>query len=270
MAHIIKETFLINNSISISNKINNIPLFFLYFNSIKHYKNLDEYYNVIPENYSINNESIPNITYKQVFSYSSDNTSFIFENNFSKSLYHTFLSVNLLLEHNICFIIYLNPFILYSGRPLLNNFSYSLDFKQLRFDNLKSYFSLQMLKNPYIPIDIFLICYLIHNDISIFDKTHFNLVIEYYCNNRNIININTIVNSIDCFVDVESNHIIKKLFQFKDTWSIFGLVSFFLYNYSKLLNTHKLINLFEEYIQQCPEERNKNIIKTINNILFTN
>jgi hypothetical protein len=270
MARIVTESFQLNNSIGISKKITKIPLFFNYFNPIQEFKNLDENYNIISNSDYTNATANKYVKYKQILLYSSDNTSFNFDNNFPKSLFHTFISVNLLLKHNICFIIYLNPFVKYNEFPLLNNFSYSLDFKKITANNIKSYFSLQILQNPYIPIDIYLISYIIHNNISIFDKTNFNLAINYYCKHRNIMNINTIVNSIDEFVNENIDNIVNKLIKFKNTWGIFGVISFFLYNYKPLLIKYKLKNLFEEYIQQIPKERNENIIKNINSILFAN
>ena len=42
MADFVENSFSLNNHISISNKIKNIPYYFIYFNSINSYKNLNK------------------------------------------------------------------------------------------------------------------------------------------------------------------------------------------------------------------------------------
>jgi hypothetical protein len=268
MSLIIDESFQINNYISISNTLNNIPLFFLYFNPIQKYKNIDQSFNIITD--STNNFSISNIKFKHIYLFSSDNTPFNFNLNFHKSLYHSFISANILLENNISFIISQNPFVLYNDFPILNNFSYSLNFNHIHFNNLKSYFSQSLLDNPYIPIDIYLISYLTYNNISIFNSNIFKLVIDDYCKDRENMDINFIISTLQPLINYNNNQIIKYLFQFKYTWSNFSLISFFLSNYKDLLITNNLFNLFQHYLQQLPKNREKNIINNINNILFVN
>ena len=48
MTEFIENSFSLNNNISISNRIKNIPLFFIHFNPIDHFKNLDKNYKLLP------------------------------------------------------------------------------------------------------------------------------------------------------------------------------------------------------------------------------
>ena len=52
MADFVENSFSLNNHISISNKIKNIPYYFIYFNSINSYKNLNKNYKILPESKS--------------------------------------------------------------------------------------------------------------------------------------------------------------------------------------------------------------------------
>ena len=52
MTDFVENSFSLNNHISISNKIKNIPYFFIYFNSINSYKNLNKNYKILPESKS--------------------------------------------------------------------------------------------------------------------------------------------------------------------------------------------------------------------------
>lgn len=266
MSLLIHQSFPINNAISISNKIKNIPFFYMYFNPIQSYKNLDHNRELIP--ISSSNIQLSKVKFKLIKFNHSNLTSFIFDNNFPKSVYHLFIASSILENNSLCFIISSNPFILSSNIPLLNNFSYSLDFKKINYQNLKSYFSSDFLSNPFIPIDIFLISYLIHFKISKLDTETMNLILDQYTSNREKIEIYSILPILQYFLNYDSLSIIKYLFQFKFTWSYYSMCFFFIQYYSHLLKEYKLFETFMTYIQCHPKERNKNIINTINNILF--
>lgn len=266
MSLLINESFSINNSISISNKIKNIPFFFLYFNPIKSFKNLDQDRNILP--FSSSNSVLSKIKFKLIQTYYSNIKPFIFTDNFCKSLYHCFISSFLLEKIYICYIVSPTPFITSNNLPLLNDFSFSLDFKKINYSTLKSYFPIHFLSNPFISIDIYLICYLIHNNLSTLDTQHFNIILNDYTVNREKIQIYSILPILQYFLNYDTTKIIKYLLQFKHTWSYFSLCYYFIQYYSDLLKEYLLYETFIQYIQCPPKERNKNIINTINNILF--
>jgi len=266
MSLLVKESFSINNSISISNKIKNIPFFFLYFNPINNFKNLDLDRNIIP--FSTSNSMLSKIKFKLIQYYHPEIKPFIFDDNFSRSLYHSFLSSSLLHEISICYIVSPTPFINSNNLPLLNDFSFSLDLKKINYSTLKSFISIDFLSNPFIPVDIYIICYLIHNNISTLDNDHFNIILNNYTTNREKIQLYSIIPILQYFINYDSTQIIKYLLQFKHTWSYHSLCSFFIQHYSQLLKNCLLYETCMEYIQCHPKERNKNIIDIINNILF--
>jgi len=266
MSLLVNESFSINNSISISNKIKNIPFFFLYYNPINTFKNLDQDRNILPISFS--NSILSKIKFKLIQHYHSKLTPFNFTDNFSKSLYHSFISSSLLQDISICYIVSPTPFITSNELPLLNDFSFSLDLKKINYSTLKSYFSIDFLSNPFISIDIYLICYLIHNNISTLDTQHFNIILNDYTTNREKIQIYSILPILQYFINYDTTQIIKYLLQFKHTWSYYSLCYFFIEYYSDLLKEYLLYETFIEYIQCPPKERNKNIINIINNILF--
>lgn len=266
MSLLLNESFLINNFISISNKIKNISFFFIYFNCIESFKNLDKNREIIP--LTTSNNIISKIKYKLIKLNQSNITPYNFNNNFPKSLYHVFIASYLLEQNSLCFIIYNNPFILSSNLPILNDFSYSFNFKKINYSNLKSYFSPYFLSNPFIPIDIFVISFLINNNISKLDQQTLNIIIDQYRLGREKIEIYSILSILQYLNNYSTLQIIKYLLQFKYTWSNYCLCFYFILNYSNLLKEHLLYDEFNKYIQSHPKERNKNIINIINNILF--
>ena len=161
MTLFIENTLSTNNHIAISNKIRNIPLFLSHFLPIMDFKNLDENYNVL-EN-SVSNSTQREIKYKLIQFPNNDFTDFNFNNgsnnHFSKSLYQVFLGCLTLHEYNISYTVNDDSFVTINDHhsPLLHNFSNSFYFPVIRYGNLRSYFSLSLLQNPYIPIDIFVI-----------------------------------------------------------------------------------------------------------------
>lgn len=266
MSLLVKESFSINNSISISNKIKNIPFFYIYHNPIHSFTNLDQNSNCLP--ISSSNSILSKIKFKLIKFYEPNLIPFIFHYNFRKSLYHVFISSSLLQKISICYIISPTPFITSNNLPLLNDFSFSLDFKKINYSTFKSYFHIDFLSNPFIPIDIFVICYLIHNNLSTLDIEHLNIILNNYTVNREKIQIYSILPTLQYFIHFDSAQIIKYLLQFKHTWSYYSLCYFFIQHYSDLLKEYLLYETFMTYIQCAPKERNKNIINTINNILF--
>ena len=265
MTLLINNTFQINNAITISNKIKNIELFFMYFNIISNFKNLDENNNLI-----IHDKSNNSIKYKIIEYMIDKNISFNFNNYFQKSLYHSFKSCNLLHDNCISFIVTNNySFIIDDNNlPLLNDFTFSFNFKKISYQNLKSYFPITLLENVYIPLDVYLITYLVHNNIEEIDQSTTCLIMDTFTKIRKYISIEHILPILVYFNSYKSTQIIKYLLQFKYSWSYYCLCYFFLDNYSNLLEEYGLSNEFRLYIQAKPIERNKNIIKTINNILF--
>jgi len=266
MSLLLPETFQINNSICISKKIKNIPFFYLYFNPIITYHNLDNEFNIISSDTNLDKIKIK---YKLVNLYFNDISMFDFSMTFSKSLYHCFVGSRILNQNHICVIIDKDSFIQSNNfTPILNNFSLSLDFKKINYNNLKSFFFIDYLYNQYIPIDIFIICYLVHNNISIFDIDVLNIILDKYVINKEKIEINYILPTLQLFLGYPTPQIIKYLFQFKYTWSYYSLISFFYTHYSQFLTKYHLHDLFLEYITSKPFERNQNIINKIHEIIF--
>ena len=266
MSLLVPQSFQINNCISISTKIKNISFFYIYFNPIQTYKNLDNNYKILPT--SSSNIIQSKIKYKLTDFIFPDLKAFIFEDNFSKSLYHLLIASSILNNNSICYIISTNPFIYSNNVPILNDFSFSLDLNKISYKNLKSYFPSYLLKNPYIPIDIFLISFLIQNNISVLDNENVNIIMDNYIKDREKIEVYFILTLLQYFLNYSTEQIIKYLMQFKYTWSYFSLIYYFIVNYPELLKEHLLYDTCLSYIQCQPKERNKNIIKTINNILF--
>ena len=266
MSLLLNQSFSINNCISISNKIKNIPLFFIYFNTIDSFKNLDENRELIP--ITTSNILLSKIKFKLIKLNEPNLIPFNFSNNFPKSVYHVFIASTLLQQNSICYILSSIPFITSSNIPLLNDFSYSLDFKKINYQNLISYFSADFLSNPYIPIDIFVISYLINFKITKLNNETLNIILDQYTSVREKIEIYSILPILQYFLNYETSQIIKYLLQFKYTWNYYSLCYFFIQYYSDFLKQYKLYQTFMEYIQCHPKERNKNIINIINNILF--
>jgi len=289
MAIFLENTFSLNNYLSISDKIKQLPLYFIHFLPIDRFKNLDGKYKQLPN--SLSSTIQREIKYKIVqFKETCSNiTCALFDSQtFPKSVYHVFLSASILHDKQISFTInsaddpMFTPFIQHdhSRLPLLNNFSSSFHFPSIRFHNMKLYFSRKLLFNPYIPFEIFLITYILHYNVDIITP-HMMLHIKdsfrgTLCTNfkhddsLNLTNINYIENKMDSFVNHDASYVINHLLLSKYSWTYYSFCVFFRIHYPKLLHEYALHDLFESYIQSPYDERNSNLITDIYNILFTN
>jgi hypothetical protein len=294
---LLDNTFSTNNYITISDKIKQIPMYFLYFNTIDHFKNLDKNYAILPITNS--NQIIKKIAYKIIhFShpYSCDISPFFTTNKFLKSIYHLFYSAYILHKYHISFTLTNDtddnnntPFATLPSYsiPILNNFSMSFYFPTIQFSNIKLFFPLHLLNNPYIPIDIFLITYLIHHDIQVFTDDHLKKVTQLYIeqrqyiidrqkeeNDESIYNYNDIYKtaclSIQSFLNFNVKQIVDYIFDFKYTWTYYSFCYFFIIHYPNELHKNGLYEILFKYITNPIEERNSNIITNIHDILFTN
>ena len=100
MTDFVENSFSLNNHISISNKIKNIPYFFIYFNSIDSYKNLNKEYKLLPDSKS--NIIQREIKYKIITHINDNYNTFHFtQDNFLKSLYHLFFCI-FIIHYQIC------------------------------------------------------------------------------------------------------------------------------------------------------------------------
>lgn len=283
---LLDNTFSTNHHISISEKIKKISMFFLYFNTIKNVKCLDEDYRKIVD------EQPTNIKYKILHFYDECRggrvVNSVFQSpKFGKSIYHLFYSANILHDNQMSFTmvhfsddddddehddsnIVCSPFVIQENNsfPLLNNFSNSFFFPIINLRNAKLYFSRSLLTNPYICIDVFLITYLLHLNIDVFTRDHMIEVYELYIKDRCLNDKELIITSLEYFIDYNRNEVVKYLLQFKYTWTYYSFCYFFILYYPEQLRVNGLYEMFLKYIHTSLVERNTNIVKDIHDLLF--
>lgn len=260
MTILLKESFKLNNSIAISKLIKKVPFFYLYFNPIISFKLMDLHQNIITDD--------KKSAYKLIKLYNNDNYTFEFDIHVPKSIYHIFLSSEKLQQLNCCFIVTNNSFINNSDYPVLNNFSQSINLNQVNISNIKSYFPKKMLSNIYVPIDIFIISYIIHNNIERIDKDTINNIIALFISDRQFITIDKILPIFIKINGYHRNEVINYLFKYNYTWSNMSIMFFLIKNYNELLNKTNLYSVFDKFISHIPEERDILIINKINDCLF--
>jgi hypothetical protein len=130
------------------------------------------------------------------------------------------------------------------------------------------FFSPSLLNNKYIPFDVFIITYLIHNSINTFDIDCAQSIIESYASCREKIKKERLLTIIKYFNNYDVNQIIKYLFQFKSSWSYYSFCYYFICNHSDLLSYNTLLVPFYIYINSDFKERNIHLINDIHNQLF--
>jgi hypothetical protein len=268
MTDFVENSFSLNNQISISNKIKNIPYFFIYFNSIDSYKNLNKNYKILPE--STSNVIQREIKYKIITHINNNCKPFYFtQDNFLKSLYHLCFSLNILRSNNISFTIHNNSFVYSQNNlPVLMDFSYSFNLSSINFNNIKMFFSPSLLNNKYIPLDVFIITYLIHHSIKTFNNDCAQAIIDQYASCREKIKKERLLTITEYFNNYDVNQIIKYLFQFKSSWCYYSFCYYFICNHSDLLSDNGLLVPFYIYINSDFKERNNDLINDIHNQLF--
>lgn len=266
MSIIVKNNFQTNNYISISKHIRKIPFFSSYFLPVKKYINLDEKYT---ENTS---DNINDIQHKILCFDDNNHSICILEHNFVTSVYHVFLSCSILHKNNISYTVTSHEsFIsLENSSPLLYDYTTSFYFPNIKYNNLRSYFSLALLDNPYIPIDIFVITYLIHNNIDIMDNIVLDNITTLYTSNRENINKNRNIIFLDLtyLLKYPTTQIVKYLLQFKYTWSYYQLSRYFILHYNDELIENKLYNICQKYTTSPMKERDCDLVKHIHDIIF--
>jgi len=268
MTTLIENDFTTNNYIIISNQIINIPFFSSYYFPIINSKNLDETYNQ-PCNSNIQSYTKREIKYKLISFINSNYIEFNFNNNFNKSLYHTFIASSILHKHNISYTVNIDSFVSHTGSfPLLYDFSNSFYFTNINYNHLHEHFSLSLLDNPYIPIDIFIITYIVHNNITTLRVCDVESISELYSDGREKINKNSTLINLSYLLNYSTSQIVKYLFQFKYTWTYHSLAYYFIIHYPTLLSSHELYELFNQYINSIIKERKSNLIDDIHNKLF--
>lgn len=265
MSIIVKNNFQTNNYISISKHIRKIPFFSSYFIPVKKYINLDEKYT---ENTS---DNINDIQHKILCFDDNNHSTCILEHNFVTSVYHVFLSCSILHKNNISYTVTSHEsFVsLENSSPLLYDYTTSFYFPNIKYNNLRSYFSLALLDNPYIPIDIFVITYLVHNNIPLINNIVLDTIVKLYTSNREKIDRNIILLDLTYLLKYSTAQIVKYLLQFKYTWSYYQLTRYFILNYHDELNENKLYDICQKYINSLMKNRDSNIVKHIHNIIFT-
>jgi len=274
MTLFLENSFPLNNYISISKKIKQIPMYFFYFLPIDTFINLDKEYKVLPMTNS--NLVQREIKYKLIYFDKNKNTD-LYSNNicsslpstFPKSIYHIFYSCSILHKHDISFTLSSQPFVSHGGNLVqLSDFSYSFYFPLIQRHNLKLYFSPVLLQNPYISFDVFVITYLIHHPIECLRKEDTDHILELFTNSREKIEINTFDNHIAYFHNYNSEQVIQYLFQFKYSWTYYSLCYFFVIHYPDLLEHFSLYNLFYTYIHSSFKERRDDLLGDIHAIVF--
>lgn len=279
MSLFLENSFPLNNYISISNKIKVIPLFFLYFLPIIHFKNLDEHYKVLSN--STSNLIQREIKYKIIDLYNPvdcDNSiTFPFtihlSERFAKSIYHIFYSCSILHKNNISFTLSSQPFVLgEDDLPRLSDYSYSFYFPTIQSNNMKLYFPRSLLQNPYISLDVFIITHLLYEPNDCLSQEDINTIIELFVERREKlkmkIEINKIKDNIYYFQNYNSTQVIQYLLQFKYSWTYYSLCSFFIINHSDLLKHFSLYDLFYSYIHSSFNERGVDFVQLVHTKLF--
>lgn len=273
MTMFLENSFSLNNYISISNRIKNIPLYFLYFVPIDTFKNLDEHYKVLP----VSNSNLIQREIKHKIIYFDNNIDINqtnlcvdFSTNFAKSIYHIFYSCSILHANKISFTLTSKPFVSYRGNlPQLFDYSYSFYFPIIQSHNLTLYFSRSLLQNPYISLDVFIITHLLYHPIENLCERDTDHIIELFLRRREKIDIKSIKTNISYFHDYNSVQIIQYLLQFKYTWSYYSLCYFFLVHYPDLLIHFSLHDLFDSYIHSSFKDRRTDFIQEIHRVLFS-
>jgi len=277
MTLLLENSLPVNNYISISKKIQRIPLFFIHFLPINNHKNMDKQYKLLPE--SNDNLVKREIKYKLVHygqhvPHDTLCLPVFSRSNFAKSLYHLFVSCSLLHKHNISFTMSTQPFVTTRDDelPLLHEFSYSFHFPSIRMENLKLYFPRTLLNNPYIPIDVFIITHLLHepniNTNTNMDEHYSTTLRDSFISRREKIEINSINSILDYFTGYNSSQIIGYLLQFKYSWSYYSLCYYFVETCPELLEHFSLTDLFQTYIRSTCDRRDCDIVKKVHRTLF--
>ena len=278
MTLFLENSFSLNNYISISDRIKNIPMYFLYFVTIDSFKNLDEHYKVLP----ISNSSLVQREIRHKIIYIDKNVSVDkrvdidkngfyteFATNFAKYIYHIFNACSILHENKMSFTLSSQPFILSdSNLPQLYDFSYSFYFPNIQSHNLKLYFSPSLIQNPYISLDVFLITYLLYHPIDKWCLNDTERITGLFLDRREKIDINSIKKHLSYFHNYNSKQVIQYLFQFKYTWTYYSLCYFFIVHYSDLLNHFSLYETFYSYIHSSFKDRSSDLVHYIYRVLF--
>ena len=278
MTLFLENSFSLNNYISISDRIKNIPMYFLYFVTIDSFKNLDEHYKVLP----ISNSSLVQREIRHKIIYIDKNVSVDkrvdiggngfyteFATNFAKYIYHIFHACSILHENKMSFTLSSQPFISSdSNLPQLYDFSYSFYFPNIQFHNLKLYFSPSLLRNPYISLDVFLITHLLYHPIDKWCSEDTERIAGLFLDSREKIDINSIKKHLSYFHNYNSKQVIQYLFQFKYTWTYYSLCYFFIVHYSDLLKHFSLYETFNSYIHASFKDRNNDLVRYIHRVLF--
>jgi hypothetical protein len=272
MTLFLENSFSLNNYISISERIKNIPMYFLYFVTIDSFKNLDEHYKVLP----ISNSSLVQREIRHKIIYIDKNVNIgkngfytEFATNFAKYIYQIFHACSILRENKISFTLSSHPFISSdSNLPQLYDFSYSFYFPNIQFHNLKLYFSPSLIQNPYISLDVFLITHLLYHPIDKWCSEDTEQLSRLFLERREKIDINSIKKHLSYFHNYNSKQVIQYLFQFKYTWTYYSLCYFFIIHYSDLLKHFSLYETFNSYIHSSFKDRNADLVHYIHRVLF--
>lgn len=272
MTLFLENSFSLNNYISISDRIKNIPMYFLYFVTIDSFKNLDEHYKVLPISNSslVQREIRHKIIYIDKYVDIGKNGFYTeLSTNFAKYIYHIFHACSILHENKMSFTLSSYPFISTdSNLPQLYDFSYSFYFPNIQFHNLKLYFSRPLLQNPYISLDVFLITHLLYHPIDKWCSEDSERIAGLFLDRREKIDINSIKKHLSYFHNYNSKQVIQYLFQFKYTWTYYSLCYFFIVHYSDLLKHFSLYETFNSYIHSSFKDRNNDLVHYIHRVLF--
>lgn len=287
MSLFLENTNTLDNYINISNKIQNIPLFFIHFLPIRSVKSMDSHYRTVETVVQPDGDGhgdghgdggYDRIKYK-IIDYGthicSDDLSvtMFYKNNFAPSLYHIFYSASILHQHSISFVLTNCPFVTYQcNLPLLHDFSRSFYFPDINLhcnnfnaedtkylNYLKKYFPKEIISktdtDQVTPFDVFIISYLLHHDIHQIDETEINTITNEYTKGREILDAISVKNNLSYFRGHSIFNVIKYLLQCKYSWTFYSLCYYFILHHSEMLKHFSLHELFNCYIHYSFKDR---------------
>ena len=262
MKYLKENSFQINNLISISNKVKKIPFFNEYFSPIIKIKNYDENYN------EINSKNEINIKYK-LLEFDENIEELNIERDFIIYFYHILNSINILNKNKICFITEELSIKIKNDMPIIYNLSNSFYFPNIDLKNIYLFLN-ELINIKYIPIELYVIIYMEKFKKEKLENNLINEIINTYTCNREKIEKKYCKEILDYLMGSERKIIIKYLWQFKETWSQFSILYYMYQNHEELLVKYKLNEIINEYINNIPFKRNKNILNILHNQMFVN
>lgn len=266
------------NEINISNKIKTIPYYSTYYSILQDY----DFANIgaLNENY-IEKLTISSDKRYLIFKYKKGNytmfndyflkftTPKLFILNTIETFSHILSSLIKLNDHNICFF-NLSPknivFNLdYGEKPILRNFELSLQFSKLNEEYITDIIKYEN-DYTYKPLEIHILFYLIHNDISTISYSFIEEICEVFMNNLTILEFfslqfketykNLCIESLKKYINVSKTEIICDIIKNSDKWDVYSLSVIYI---NLFANISRVFSLKQTFINKFTLELTKNI-----------